>query len=75
MTCSIIENSVGISVVVVTCERDEHHVFDIFDAGDLEELSQVDIESFLGIATFSYALLDNLAYDMSANIDVDIEFT
>lgn len=74
MTTSIFEHSDGISIVVVTWETGEHHIFDIIETGGREELDQIDLESFLGNVVFSYALLDNpIAADEEISDQYDIE--
>jgi hypothetical protein len=57
MTTLIIEQSDGISYVVLTGETGEHQVIDVTEAFSREELAQIDVESFLGNVAFNYALL------------------
>jgi hypothetical protein len=57
MTISITEHSNGASLIVVTEQDGEHHVFDIMETDSGEELGQIDYELFHGHAVFNYSLL------------------
>ena len=57
MTTSIVEQSDGTSYVVMTSETGEQQVVDVTDAYSRDELSQIDIKSFLSNGVFNYALL------------------